>query len=120
MDNNYSKLVNNNRNGQLNFNSMCNDSSLEEVANYGTTGNYITPTTPCTKKQTATQPISIKMTNVEIITSSHTALLPQHNPPDKARKAHIFTGLQNPLISIGTLCDNNCIEVFDEKKGQNL
>ena len=56
------------------------------------------------------------MPNGEIITSSHIALLPQHNPPDKARKAHIFPGLQNPLISIGTLCDNNCIAVFDEKR----
>ena len=36
--------------------------------------------------------------------------------PDKARKAHIFPGLQKPLISIGTLCDNNCITVFDEKR----
>ena len=36
--------------------------------------------------------------------------------PEKARKAHIFPGLQKPLISIGTLCDNNCIAVFDEKR----
>ena len=70
----------------------------------------------CTNKQTATQPIPIKMTNGEIITSSHIALLPQHNLPDKARQAHIFLGLQKPLISIGTLCDNNCIAVFDEKR----
>ena len=26
------------------------------------------------------------------------------------------TGPQKPLISIGTLCDNNCIAVFDEKR----
>ena len=58
----------------------------------------------------------IKMPNGEIIISSHIALLPQHNLPDKARKAHIFPGLQKPLISIGTLCDNNCIAVFDEKR----
>ena len=54
--------------------------------------------------------------NGEIITSSHTTLLPQHNLSDKARQAHIFTGLQKPLISIGTLCDNTCIAVFDEKR----
>ena len=86
------------------------DSSLEAVADSGTTGHYITPTTPCMNKQTATQPIPIN------ITSSHVALLPQHNLPDKARKAHMFPGLQKPLISIGTLCDNNCIAVFDEKR----
>ena len=56
------------------------------------------------------------MPNGEIITSSHIAQLPQHNLPYKARKAHIFPGLQRPLISIGTLCDNNCIAVFDEKR----
>ena len=64
----------------------------------------------------ATQPIPIKIPNGDIITSSHIALLPQQNLPDKARKAHIFPGLQKPLISIGTLCDNNCITVFNEKR----
>ena len=116
MDNNYINLVNNNRNEQLDFNSMCIDSSLEAVSDSGNTGHYITPTTPCTNKQTATQPIPIKMPNEEIITSSHIALLPQHNLPEKARQAHIFPGLQKPLISIGTLCDNNYIAVFDKKR----
>ena len=58
----------------------------------------------------------IKMPNGDIITSSHIALLPQHNLLDEARKAHIFPGLQKTLISIVTLCDNNCIAVFDEKR----
>ena len=95
---------------------MCNDSSLEAVAGSGTTGHYITPTTPCTNKQTATQPIPIKMPDGEIITLSHVEIPPQRNLPDKARQAHIFPGLQKTLISIGTLCDNNCIAVFDEKR----
>ena len=68
MDKNYSNLVNNNRNEQLDFNSMCIDSSLEAVADSGTTGHYITSPTPCTNKQIATQPIPIKMPNGEIIT----------------------------------------------------
>ena len=119
MDKQYSNLIKN-RNEQIHFNSMCNDSSLEAVADSGTTGHYFTPTTPCTNKQTETQPIPIKMTNGEIITSSHIALLPKHNLSDKAHQAHIFPGLQKPLIPIGTLCDNNCIAVFDEKKGHNL
>ena len=92
MDKQYRNLVKN-RNEQINFNSMCNDSSLEAVADSGTTGQYIIPTTPCTNKQTATQPIPIKMPNGEIIKSSHITLLPQHNLPDKARQAHIFPGL---------------------------
>ena len=68
------------------------------------------------EKQIANNPIPIKIPNGEIITSTHTSLLPQHNLPDKARKAHIFQGLQKTLISIGALCDNNCISVFDEKR----
>ena len=120
VDKNYSNLVNNKRNKKLNFNSMCIDSSLEAVADSGTTGHYITPTTPYMNKHKATQPIPIKMLNVEIITSSHIALHPQHNLPDKACKAHIFPGLQKPLISIGTFCDNNFITVFDEKGSQYM
>ena len=116
MDKNYSNLVNNNRIDQLNFIRMCNDYSHEAVADSGTTGHYIMPTTPCTNKQKTTQPIPIKMPNGEIITLSHIALLYQHNLPDKAQKSHIFPGLQKPLISISTLCDNNCITVFDEKR----
>ena len=116
MDKNYSNLVNNNRNKKINFNSMCFDYSLEAVADSGTTGHYITPTIPCTNKLTANKPIPIKMPNGEIITSSNIALLPQQNLPDKAHKAHIFLVLQKSLISIGTLCDNNCIAVSDEKR----
>ena len=56
------------------------------------------------------------MPNGDIITSTHIALLPQHNLPNNARKAHIFPGLQKPLISIGALCDNNCIAVFDAER----
>ena len=116
VDKNYSNLVNNNRNEKLYFNSMCIDSSLEAVADPGTTGHYITQTTPCTNKQTANHPIPTNIPNGEIITFSHIALLPQKNLPDKARKAHIFPVLQKPLISIGTLCDKNCITFFDEKR----
>ena len=112
MDKNYRNLVNNKIYKKLNFNSICLHSSLEAVADSGTTGHYITTTTPCVDKQIANNPIPIKMPNGEIITSTHIALLPQHNLPDNARKAHIFPGLQKPLIFIGTVCDNNCIAVF--------
>ena len=120
MDKKYSNLVNNKRQGKLNFNSMCIDSSLEAVADSGTTRHYITPTTPCMNKQTANNLIPINMTKGEIITSTHIALLPQQNLLDKARKAHIFPGLQKPLISIGTLCDKNCITVFNEQRSQYM
>ena len=99
---------------------MCIDSSLEAVPDSGTTEHYMAPTTPCTDKNIENNPISTKMLNGEIITSTHIALLPQHNLPDKARKAHTFPGLQKPLISIGTLCDNNGIAIFHEKWSQYM
>ena len=97
-ENNKNLVVNNNRNEKLDFNSMCIDYSIEAVADSGTTGHYITPTTPCMNKQTSTQPIPIKMPNGEIITSSPIVLIPQHNLPYKASKAHIFPGLKKNLI----------------------
>ena len=72
--------------------------------------------TQCVDRRIANNPIKIKMPNGGIITSTHIALLPQHNLPDNARKAHIFPGLQKPLISIGILCDNNYIAVFDAER----
>ena len=94
MDKNYSNLVNNKIHRKLNFNSICLDSSLLAVTDSGTTGHYITTKKPCVDKRIANNPIPIKMPNGDIITSTHIALLPQHNLPDNAHKAHIFTGLQ--------------------------
>ena len=76
LDKNYINLVNNKRHKKRDFNSMCVDSSLEAVSHSGTTGHYITLTTPCTNKQTETKPIPIKTPNGDIITLSHIALLP--------------------------------------------
>ena len=57
LDKNYSNLVTNKRQEKLNFNSICLDSSLESVADSGTTGHYITTTTPCVDKYIANNPI---------------------------------------------------------------
>ena len=116
MDKNYSNLVKNNISKKLNFNTIFLDSSLEAVADSDTTRHYITTKTPCIDKRISNNSIPIKVLNGEIITSTHIALLPQHNLPDNARKTHIFPGLKKPLISIGTLCDNNCIAVFDAER----
>ena len=95
---------------------ICLDSSLEAVADSGTTRHYITTNTPCVDKRIVNNPIPIKIPNGDIIKLTHIALRPQHNLPDNVRKANIFPGLQKPLISIGTLCDNNCIAVFDAER----
>ena len=41
----------------------------------------------------------------------------EKNLSETARRAHVFNGLNNAsLISIGRLCDDNCIAVFDRKE----
>ena len=54
------------------------------------------------------------MPNGEVITSTHTALLPCTNIPLAARKAHIFPGLKTALLSIGTFCDHGCTATFTQ------
>ena len=56
------------------------------------------------------------MTNEEIITSIHTALISKPDLPIEAQKAHIFPGVNKALLSIGTLCDHGCQAVIDEKE----
>ena len=63
MDKNYRNLVNDTIQEKLNFNSICLDSSLEAVADSGTTGHYITTKTQFVDKRIAKNPIPIKMPN---------------------------------------------------------
>ena len=88
-------------------------SSILSVVDSGTTGHYITTDTPCVNKTKANHPITITLSNGDIISSTHIALLPQTNISYAARHAHILPHLTKPLISIGTLCNNNCVTVFD-------
>ena len=83
MDKNDRNLVNKKIQKKLNLNSICFGSSLEAVADSGTTENYIATKTPCVDKQIANNQIPIKIPNGDIITSTHIALLPQHNLPEK-------------------------------------
>ena len=63
------------------------------VAETGTTGHYLTLDLPCNNKRQAVHPLQIQMTNEEIITSTHTALLYHPDLPLQAQQAHLFTGL---------------------------
>ena len=58
---------------------------------------------------------TIQMTNVKIITSTHTSLLSHQDLPVQARKAHLFPGLNKALLSIGTLFDHGCESTFNDK-----
>ena len=74
------------------------------VAETGTTGHYLTLDSLCNNKQQAVHPLPIQIPNVEIITSTHTSLLSHQDLPIQARKAHLFPGINNTVLSIGTLC----------------
>ena len=90
-------------------------SSTAAIVDSGTTGHYLTATPPCGQKQFFSVLLPIKMPNGEIIHSTHTTLIPHKNLPIEARKAPVFPGLTNrTLLSIGTLCDNEYIVVFDD------
>ena len=82
------------------------------VVDMGTTGHYLTLDLPCDNKQQAVNPISIQMSNGEIITSTHTALLSQQDLPVQARKANLFPGINKAFLFVGTLCDHVCQATF--------
>ena len=79
--------------------------------------NIINKKSPCVNKRIATNPLGIRMPDGHILYFSHTALLPQDTLPIEALYAHVFPDLKNKaLLSIGMLCDNGYLALFDDKK----
>ena len=85
------------------------------VADMETKGNYMTLDLPCENNQPAVILLPIRMQNGKIITSTQTSLLFKTDPPIEARKAHLFTGLNKALLSIGNVFDHGCQSVFNYK-----
>ena len=84
------------------------------VSDVGTIGHYLTLESPFHNKQLDIILLPIRMPNGEIITSTHTSLLFKKDLPIQARKAHIFPGLNNALLSIGTFFDHGYQAIFDD------
>ena len=76
------------------------------VADMRMTVHYPTLNLPCNNKQLSISPLPIRMPNREIITSTHTSLLPKQYLTMAAWKTHIFPGLNKALLSIGTFFDH--------------
>ena len=74
------------------------DVNTKEIADTGTKGNYLTLESPCENKQVARVPLTIRMSNGQILQSTHTVLLREKSLPLKAREAHLFPGLNKALI----------------------
>ena len=84
------------------------------MADTGMIWHYITLDSKCDNKKISVIPLPIRMTNGEIITSTHTELLSETDLPIEAQKAHLFPGLNKALLSTVTFCDYGCQAVFYE------
>ena len=58
------------------------------------------------------------MTNGETVVATHTYLLPLPHPPLAARKCDVFPALQQPLLSLGQLCDAGFTATLDSETDQ--
>ena len=58
----------------------------------------------------------MKLPNSYIMSSMHQAQIPLQNLSIQAKHAEIFPNLHSSLISIGKLCDNECIITFENQK----
>ena len=91
----------------------------------GATGHYLNTVAKqhCTThvELTNTGP-SVRVTNGENIETMRRVIVPlANNLSTQAKVGNIFDGLQSgSLISIGQLCDGDCVALFAKYDGQNL
>ena len=58
------------------------------------------------------------MTNGETMVAMYTSLLPFPQPPLASRKCDVLTALQQPLLSLGQLCDAGLAATLDSETVQ--
>ena len=113
------KLVNNDINIIYTTNTTTKNNNVDNLAaaDSGTSGHFLKPNSPCVNKQTAINPLGIRMPYGHIVYSSHTALLPQNTLPIAEQQAHIFPNINNKaLLSISMFRDNGCLALFNDQK----
>jgi hypothetical protein len=83
------------------------------IADTGTTGHYLKPSSPHLDRQPDAHPITVSMPNGAGIQSSHTCTLDLPTLPKNSKQAHILPGLaSHSLLSIAQFCDHGCIVQF--------
>ena len=89
------------------------------IADTGSTGHYITTSTPQTivpASDVSTLP-SVTLPDNTYITASHAATIPLSSHLTKeATLAYTFPKIAKPLVSIGQICDDNCTTIFTKEK----
>jgi hypothetical protein len=84
------------------------------VADTGATGTFVVVNAPVVNKQLATKPIPVQVATGSVIYSTHTAELLIPSLPCAARLCHTLPNHTHPLVSIGQLCDANCLALFNK------
>ena len=81
------------------------------IADSGSNGNFINPSTPYLNKQQTTNGITAKFPNVAYVKYTHMAELDLGHIPFELRPesftAHVFPTLQKALVFLGTFVDDN-------------
>ena len=89
----------------------------DPISDSGCTGHYLdNPTTIVHTREPSENPINVKVPNSSTMASTHQAQIPLKNLSSQAKHAEIFPNLHSSLISIGQLCDDECIVAFDKHK----
>ena len=91
--------------------------NINGILDSGSTGNFITTTTPqCNTKMSHAQ-LKIKQPDESNMLSKHKSELTiLQELSKKAREAYAFDKITFPLISIAKLCDDNCAVLFLKSK----
>ena len=90
-------------------------------ADTGASGHYVTNEDKkcCDDVTPAIIPKNVLLPTSEVISSTHDAYLPIYSVSRNATSATIFPDLTNSsLLSIGKLCDDNCVATFTKNKLQ--
>ena len=83
----------------------------------GCTVHYLDDlTTIVHTREPSENPINVKLPSSSTIASTHQSQIPQKQLSSKAKHAEIFPKLHSSLISIGQLCDDECIVTFYKHK----
>ena len=88
------------------------------IADTGANGNFLTPAAPCNRKLNTTSDIRAIMPDGGTIQATYRAHLPFPQLPSAASTNHVFPHLRNSLVSIGQICDQDYVALFDKHKMQ--
>ena len=89
----------------------------DPIADSGCTGHNLDAlTTIVQTREPSENPIDVKIPNSSTMASTHQAHIPLKYLSSQSKHAEMFPNLHSSLISIGQLCDYECIVTFENYK----